>query len=63
MYTQAPDGTLRCHDVHHLPWPLQKAELEIEENSMFPAHGLNVSGAPTLLHFARRLDVVVWPAT
>ncbi len=60
LYAQAPDGSLWRNDVHHAPWPLQSAELMIERNTMFDFHGLDVSGSPQHLHFAKRLDVVVW---
>jgi uncharacterized protein YqjF (DUF2071 family) len=62
LYARAPDGSIWRNDVHHVPWPLQRAEVEIEENSYLTAHGLSVAGPPALLHFARRLDVVVWSA-
>jgi uncharacterized protein YqjF (DUF2071 family) len=42
------------------PWPLQRAEAEIEENQVAGPQGIDLSGAPTLLHFASCLDVVVW---
>lgn len=60
LYARAPDGSLWCTEVHHRPWPLQSAEASILSNTMFESHGLTVYGAPTLLHFSRRLDVVVW---
>jgi uncharacterized protein YqjF (DUF2071 family) len=62
LYAQAPDGSLRRNEVHHLPWPLQKAEAEIGTNTMLAFHGLTVEGPPALLHYAHRLDVVVWDA-
>jgi len=46
--------------VHHAPWPLQPAEARIDTNGMLAVHGLSVAGPPALLHFAERLDVVVW---
>jgi uncharacterized protein YqjF (DUF2071 family) len=60
LYAQSPRGTLVRTDVHHLPWPLQSAEIDITENSMLAPVGLRVEGRPPLCHFARRLDVVVW---
>jgi uncharacterized protein YqjF (DUF2071 family) len=60
LYAVAPDGTLSRTEVHHRPWPLQQAEAEIEVNTMTAAGGLPVSGPPALVHFARRIDVVVW---
>jgi len=61
LYAQAPDGTLWRNDVHHLPWPLQAAEAEIARNTYLAAPGLPIDGPPSLLHFARRIDVIVWP--
>ena len=60
LYAQSPDGRLSCTEVHHLPWPLQDAEAEIEENDLFTPHGLELPGSPALLHFAQNIDVVVW---
>jgi uncharacterized protein YqjF (DUF2071 family) len=62
LYARAPDGSLRRNEVHHAPWPLQKAEAEIETNTMLAFHGLAAEGPPALLHYAHRLDVVVWGA-
>lgn len=62
LYARAPDGSLLRNDVHHAPWPLQKAEATIATNTMFAVHGLTVEGPPPVLHFADRLDVVVWKA-
>jgi uncharacterized protein YqjF (DUF2071 family) len=63
LYAQSPDGRVLRADVHHRPWPLQHALAEIHENRLHLPHGLTVSGSPETLHFARRLDVVVWTPT
>ncbi len=60
LYAQHPNGTLLRTEVHHAQWPLQRAEAEIEVNTMSAAGGLPVSGPPALLHFAERIDVVIW---
>jgi len=60
LYALAPDGSLWRTDVHHEPWPLQSAEVQILSNRMFEFHGLTVGGTSPLLHFSRRLDVVIW---
>jgi len=60
LYSQAPDGTILRGDVHHLPWPLQRAEAEIERNDVARPQGIETSGPPALLHFSRSLDVAVW---
>ena len=46
-------------DIHHLPWSLQTARAEIIANSV-AARYMTLEGAPALLHFARRQDVVAW---
>jgi len=60
LYAQAPDGTLYRTEVHHRQWPLQRAAAEITANTIAAAGGLPVAGPPVQLHFARRIDVVVW---
>jgi uncharacterized protein len=49
-----------CAEIHHQQWPLQDAEAEIEVNSMASAAGIALPQSPPLLHFARRLDVLIW---
>ena len=48
-------------EIHHRPWSLQQARATITNNTMAAASQLTVSGAPPLVHFARRQDVVAWP--
>jgi uncharacterized protein YqjF (DUF2071 family) len=61
LYAQAPSGAILRAEVHHAPWPLQPARADIAENTIADAQGIALPGPPALLHFARRLDVVVWP--
>lgn len=61
LYAKAPSGKLLRTEIHHWPWPLQPAEATLTDNSMFSPFELELEGAPALLHFARRLDVVAWP--
>ena len=60
LYARSPDGALWRNEVHHAPWPLQSARADVRLNTMLKSHGISVAGPPELLHFARRLDVVVW---
>jgi uncharacterized protein YqjF (DUF2071 family) len=61
LYTQDGEGTLFRANIHHAPWSLQNASATIGENTMGQAQGIALSGPPSLLHFSRRTDVVVWP--
>ncbi len=58
LYTTDERGALVRAEIHHLPWPLQDAELELELNTMPP---VALPDEPPLCHFSRQLDVVVWP--
>ena len=52
---------LSCTEIHHHPWPLQLARADIPANTMAQASSFQTEGPPLELHFARRLDVVIWP--
>ena len=54
-------GRVARGEIHHPPWPLQRAEAVIEVNTMLEGHGLPLADTAPLLHFARRIDTVVWP--
>jgi uncharacterized protein YqjF (DUF2071 family) len=47
-------------EIHHLPWNLQEASVELEENSMAQAAGIMTSAQPSLCYFARDLKVLFW---
>lgn len=46
-------------DIHHPPWPLQRAVASLGENTMATPFGLDLGPDP-LLHFAARQDVLIW---
>lgn len=65
LYSQDRCGRLYRGNIHHLPWPLQRAEAEIQEDTLTaplgsPGEELDRRDHEPLLHFARRLDVVAW---
>ncbi len=60
LYAGDPKGALFRAEVHHPPWPLQRAEARILTNTMLEPMGVSIPSDPPLLHFARRLDVTVW---
>jgi uncharacterized protein YqjF (DUF2071 family) len=47
-------------EIHHLPWDLQEARCEIEENTMALAAGITLPPQPDLVNFSRELKVLVW---
>ena len=52
------EGRVHWAEIHHPPWPLQQAEVEILDNTM-PPPGIELSGEP-VCHFSARQDVVLW---
>jgi uncharacterized protein YqjF (DUF2071 family) len=54
------EGRLFRGDIHHQPWPLESAEVEIETLDMTRLLGIELPPTPPLVHFAERLDVVGW---
>jgi uncharacterized protein len=56
------DGRLRVRrlEIHHRPWPLQPAEIEIQRNTMADAAGIRLPPIAPLLHFSKRQDVVAY---
>ncbi|MEJ7653612.1 MAG: DUF2071 domain-containing protein [Chloroflexia bacterium] len=60
LYAPRPNASIYRADIHHRPWPLQPAEAEFEMNTMAASHGVHLSEAAPLLHFARRLEVLAW---
>jgi uncharacterized protein YqjF (DUF2071 family) len=60
LYTSDGRGQIIRGEIHHSPWPLQRAEAELGRNTMTESLEIAPSSQP-LLHFARRQDVMVWP--
>jgi uncharacterized protein YqjF (DUF2071 family) len=58
LYTTHNNQVFRG-EIHHLPWLLQDAEAELEINTVAAAAKISLPGSP-LLHFARRLEVLIW---
>lgn len=59
LYTIHNGQVLRAY-IHHLPWPLQDADAQIEVNTMAQTTGIHLPAAKPLLHFSRDLEVLVW---
>jgi uncharacterized protein YqjF (DUF2071 family) len=60
LYTADGEGRVIRGEIHHRPWSLQTAEADLTKNTMAEAAGFFLTGAPHILHFAKRQDVVVW---
>ncbi|MEI7684224.1 MAG: DUF2071 domain-containing protein [Planctomycetota bacterium] len=61
LYARSPAGVLYRSQVHHAPWPLQRAEGTVHAEELLAPHGLTLPDTAPLLHFSRGVEVVVWP--
>jgi uncharacterized protein len=61
LFCRSRGGASYCGEIHHEPWPLQRAEADIAENTMLAPLGLSVPNTEPLLHFAKSIDVALWP--
>lgn len=59
LYTITRRGHVASVDIHHPPWPLQRAEAQMRVNTLTRAFERSI-GADAVLHYAARLDVVNW---
>jgi uncharacterized protein YqjF (DUF2071 family) len=59
LYTVRKERAMRAN-IHHVPWPLQDAEAEVELNTMTAAAGIALPPVKPLLHYSRRIEVLVW---
>ncbi|MCX6609736.1 MAG: DUF2071 domain-containing protein [Acidobacteria bacterium] len=61
LYTTDNQERLYRGEIHHEAWPLYEAEAQIEINSMARAAGIELPNTPPLLHFAKAIQVAIWP--
>jgi uncharacterized protein len=59
LYT-TDGGALYRAEIHHLPWPLQPAQIDLRQNTMAAAARIELPSVKPRLSFAKRLDVLIW---
>lgn len=60
LYAADRGGRIYRGAIQHEPWPLQKAEADILEESTARSHGIILPDTPPLLHYAHHIDVLAW---
>ena len=60
LYTLDEEQRVLRADIHHPPWPLQRASAEIDRNTMTVPIGVELHGEP-VLHYSARQDTLIWP--
>lgn len=59
LYAGSP-GRIFRGEIHHEPWTLQRAEVELETNTMAEPLGIEPPNEAPHALFAKRMDTVVW---
>lgn len=60
LLADRPDGTILTGEIHHGPWPLQPAEVEVHINTMTEWLGIDLDSTPDHVRFSRFQDVYIW---
>lgn len=60
LFTRGRAGEPLRANIHHVPWPLEEAEAEIERNDLPATIGIELPDQRPVLHYSRRLVVYVW---
>jgi len=60
LYSADSKGDLWRGEIHHSPWPLQSAEVEVRQNTMTAPLGISLPDTQPVVHFAKALEVVAW---
>lgn len=61
LYAADRRGNVYRGDIHHHPWSLRRAELEVRTLAMTEQIGVALPQAEPLLHYSRRLGALAWP--
>ena len=61
LFSSNRDGQPIRANLHHITWPLEEAEAEIEQNDLAAVLGIQLPEQEPVLHYTRRLAVYIWP--
>lgn len=61
LYAANRHGRVFVAHITHLPWPIQPAEADLQQNEIIQAAGIPLLDAPPLFHYVHHLDVLAWP--
>ena len=60
LYAGGFGRPIRRAEIHHAPWSLQRADVQIEANTMTAPLGVQLPNEHPHALFAQRMDTVVW---
>lgn len=60
FYTTQNNKDIFHGDIHHQPWPLQRADVQIQRNTLFSPLNLDFSEEDPVVHFSKGVDSLMW---
>ncbi|MGG1398021.1 DUF2071 domain-containing protein [Bacillus salipaludis] len=60
LYSSNNGDNIYCGEIHHLPWPLQKAEMEIFRNTLLSPFHFDISEVDPIVHFSTGVESLMW---
>lgn len=60
LYSSNNGVNIYCGEIHHQPWPLQKAKIEIVRNTLFTPFHFDLSEVKPIAHYSTGVDSLMW---
>jgi len=60
LYSSNNGVNIFCGEIHHQPWPLQKAEIDLVRNTLFNPFNFELSKVKPIAHFSTGVDSLMW---
>jgi hypothetical protein len=60
LYSVDKKGNIYRGEIHHQPWQLQKAKMNLTENTMLSSHDLTIQPQEPILHFSKYIEVAIY---
>ncbi|MFS0644807.1 YqjF family protein [Siminovitchia sp. 179-K 8D1 HS] len=60
FYTTRNGKDIYHGDIHHPPWPLKKADIQIDQHTLFSPWNINISKEGPIAHFSEGVDSLMW---
>ncbi|MCJ8008320.1 YqjF family protein [Lederbergia wuyishanensis] len=60
FFSQDQRSNMYCLDIHHQPWPLQKADAVVHTNDLFNPFHFDITNESPIFHYSQGLDALIW---
>ncbi len=60
LFSSNNGSNIFCGEIQHCPWPLQKAEAEINRNTLLTRYKINSTEIQPISYFSKGVDTLFW---